>query len=265
MSDVLITGASGTLGRLVARQLRASSHPVRLLVRRAPTAPPGFSHAIGDLRDGATLLAALEGVGTVVHCASDPHDAREVDLFGTARLLEAMRATGAKHLIYVSIVGVDRIPLRYYGAKRDAERLVERSGLGWTIQRATQFHQLVDALMATLSRYPLMPIPRHLSFQPLAPTDLAQRLVRHVTDGPAGRPADFGGPDVHTASHLASSWLEAHDRRRPQLPTPLPGRVGRAMKEGANLCPDQAEGNQTWHQYLAEKQPAVQNRSRPTS
>ena len=93
-------------------------------------------------RSGDGLAAAVAGVGVIVHCASDPLRPR-VDIEGTGNLLQAARTAGTSHLVHPSIVGIDRVPYRYYQAKLQAERLLQASGLPWTILRATQFHQLV--------------------------------------------------------------------------------------------------------------------------
>lgn len=256
MSDVLVTGGTGLLGRLVVGGLATTGHTVRVLTRHpqhtaSSATPPAWTYATGDLRTSATLHAALEGIDTVVHCASDPRHGREVDVDGTARLTATMKEMGTGHLIYVSIVGIDRIPLAYYRVKQRAEEVVQRSGVDWTIQRATQFHQLLDTLLAGLCRSPIVPLPRGLRFQPVDPVDLAQHLVQRVGAGPAGRAPDYGGPQVLSVEELARRWLSIHRRRRVIVPAPLPGKVGRALKAGANLCPDQAPaGTRTWQQYL---------------
>ena len=256
MADVLVTGGTGLLGRLVVTQLAADGHAVRVLSRHPPASAPAasaptFTYATGDLRASATLLTALEGVDTVVHCASDPRHGYAVDVDGTGRLIEAMRETGCDHLVYVSIVGIDRIPLAYYRVKEQAEQVIQRSGIGWTIQRATQFHSLLDSLLGGICRLPVVPLPRGLRFQPVEPADLARHLARRVTVGPAGRVADFGGPEVLTVEELARSWLDARNRKRLIVPAPLPGKIGRALKAGANLCPEApVAGTRTWRQYL---------------
>ncbi len=255
MNTTLVTGGTGLLGRAVVDRLAGAGHSVHVLTRRsvepvARDARNEVRYVSGDLRDGAGLDEALDGVDTVVHCASDVTHAGATDVAGTARLVDAMRTAGAQHLVYVSIVGVDRIPISYYKAKLATEGLIENSTVSWTIQRATQFHQLLDALLRKLSRTPMLIIPNALRFQPVDPDDLAARLVAHVAGGPAGRAPDFGGPEVHTAAYLARTWMAAHGRRRLIAPAPLPGKLGRALKDGANLCPDHADGQWTWDQFL---------------
>jgi uncharacterized protein YbjT (DUF2867 family) len=133
---ILITGGSGTLGRAVVERLLAAGHAVRVLSRRPrPASVPAKAEWItGDLLVGDGLAGAVAGVAAVVHCASDPRRPR-VDVDGTRKLIEAARAAGTPHLVDISIVGVDRVPYRYYQAKLAAERLIQASGLPWTILR----------------------------------------------------------------------------------------------------------------------------------
>jgi hypothetical protein len=141
---ILVTGGSGTLGRGVVDRLLAADHQVRVLSRRPRPAgtPTALGWVTGELVSGRGLAAAVADVAVIVHCASNPLRPR-VDIDGTRNLVEAARAAGIWHLIDISIVGVDRVPYRYYQAKLQAERLIQASGLPWTILRATQFHQLV--------------------------------------------------------------------------------------------------------------------------
>jgi uncharacterized protein YbjT (DUF2867 family) len=245
--NVLVTGGSGRLGRLVVDRLRSVGQRVRVLTHRAPTADDMVQ---GDLRDGTGLGAALDGVDAVVHCASDPRASAEVDLTGTRRLVDAALGAGSPHLVYVSIVGVDRIPWRHYRAKYDAERLVAGSGLPWTIQRATQFHPFLATMLEQLARPPVLLVPHSFRFQPVDPADVADRLVQQVASGPAGRAPDFGGPEVLDLTDLARTWLQATGRRRPILPVPVPGSLGKAFRAGRNLCPDHADGRGTWQEFL---------------
>ena len=249
-TDVLVTGGSGLLGRLVVDRLRTAGQGVRVLTHRTPT---GHDMVQADLRDGTGLGAALEGVGAIVHCASDARASSEVDVTGTRRLVDAALGSGSPHLVYVSIVGVDRIPWRYYRAKRDAERLVAGSGLPWTIQRATQFHPFLAAMLEQLARPPVLLVPRSFRFQPVDPADVADRLVRQVAAGPGGRAPDLGGPEVLELTDLAHTWLQATGRRRPVLPVPVPGSLGKAFRAGANLCPEHAEGRRTWQEFLESR------------
>ena len=244
MAAVLVTGGTGTLGRHLVPQLRQAGHDVRVLSRR-----PGPDVMTGDLTTGEGLAAAVEGVDVVVHAATDPLRARRVEVAGTERLLEAARTAAVDHLLYVSIVGVDRHRLPYYKAKWRTEQIVEAAGVPWTIFRATQFHELLDKTFSAM-RGPRV-APRGFRFQLLAADEAAGRIVALVGAGPGGRVADMGGPEVREMHDLARVWLAARGKRRPVLRPPLPGAIAGAFRSGVNLCPDQADGATTWEQWLA--------------
>ncbi|MEU8638902.1 NAD(P)H-binding protein [Amycolatopsis sp. NPDC048633] len=238
---ILVTGGTGQLGTAVVTRLRAAGEEVRVLSRgSAPGTVPG------DLRTGRGIDSALAGVDTVVHCATDfRHETR------LARtLVEAARWAGAPHLVYVSIVGVDRVPLGYYRAKHETEEIIAASGLPYTIQRATQFHALVRTLFAGASRLPVLPVPR-VRFQPVDVRDVAERLAGLALGDPAGRAPDFGGPEILAAAELAQAVAEASGRRRRIVSVSVPGETFRAYASGGHLAPEHLDGTITFAQYLA--------------
>lgn len=250
MQPILVTGGSGTLGRAVVRRLVDLGHPVRALTRRGAEPVPA-EWFTGDLTTGVGLEDALAGVTAVVHCASDPRRPRS-DVEGTARLVDAARRTGVLHLVYVSIVGIDRVPLAYYQAKLQTEGLVERSAVPWSILRATQFHQLVAGLLGALARLPILPAPAGLRFQPLEAAEVADRLVEIALRPPVGHAPDMGGPEARDLGDLARAYLRARRLRRPVLALPVPGRVAAAIRQGALLVPEAPGGLRTWEEFLAE-------------
>jgi uncharacterized protein YbjT (DUF2867 family) len=260
---ILVTGATGTLGREVVRQLAGGDLVVRVLSRRprrddlnAADPLAGVPEwAVGDLGTGEGIDAALAGVDTIIHCASDQRRAKR-DLPGVRRFLDAARRAGVAHLVYISIVGVDLVPVGYYRVKLTEERMIEDSGVAWTVLRATQFHDLVRVILATLARSPVMPIPSGVSAQPIDVRDVAARLVELAARRPAGRAPDLGGPQIRAMADLAACYLRAAGKRRLVLPVRLPGRVFRAYRQGGHLTPANAAGRRTFDEYLAE-QPTV--------
>ena len=145
---VLVTGGSGRLGREFVPLLSAAGHSVRILSRVQRTGPDlRLSHVVGDLTTGAGLTESVADIDAIVHLASDSRNAHAVDVEGTQRLVEVARAAGVKHLLYCSIVGIDRIPFRYYECKLEAERLIAESRVPFSILRATQFHSFVAVLL----------------------------------------------------------------------------------------------------------------------
>jgi uncharacterized protein YbjT (DUF2867 family) len=247
MSPVLVTGGTGLLGRTVVAHLTAAGHAARVLSRTSDR--PGV--VPGDLRTGAGLEAAVAGVGAIVHCASEPRDPQRVDVAGTRRLMAAARRAGRPHLVYVSIVGVDRIPWAYYRAKLVAEQEVALSGLPWTILRATQFHEFAADLLDRLTRLPLIPAPRGWRLQPIDVDEVAAQLAAAVDAGAAGRLPDLGGPEVLALQDLLRGYLRAARRRRLVVPLPMPGSFSAAFRAGANLAPDGRGGGRTFAEFLA--------------
>jgi len=248
---ILVTGGTGTLGRAVVERLLAAGREVRVLSRRpAPAAgAPPYTWMTGDLRTGEGIDPAVAGVDGIIHCASGPRG----DVEAARCLIEAARRAGNPHLIYISIVGVDRVPLGYYRAKLDVERLIESSGLPWTMLRATQFHDLILRGCAMLARLPVMPVPAGTSFQPIEVCEVANRLVELSTAPPAGRVPDMGGPEIRSTGDLARSYLRAADRHRRVLPVPIPGAIFSAYRAGGHLAPDRAAGRLTFEEFLAER------------
>ncbi|WP_460063410.1 SDR family oxidoreductase [Streptomyces sp. YKOK-I1] len=244
MTTILVTGGTGTLGRLVTERLRADGHEVRVLSRHSRP------YAV-DLREGGPALdAALTGVDTVVHCASTP---RGGDEKAAAQLIAAARRAGVRHLVYISIVGVDRVPFGYYRAKLAVERLVADSGLGWTVLRATQFHDLVLQVLEALARVPVLVLPAGVSDQPVEVAEVTDRLAELAAGEPAGRVEDMAGPEVRTFESLARAYLKASGKRRRVVNLPLFGAAYRAFRAGGHLAPERAVGKGTFEDFLTAR------------
>ena len=254
MQRIVVTGGNGGLGRVLVQQLVAQGHAVRVMSRQpAPAAAAPYEWAQADLRTGAGLAAALAGAETVVHAASSPFaQTHDVDVEGTRRLAEAARAAGTGHLLYVSIVGIERIPMAYYRSKLAAERVIEASGLPWTIARATQFHSLLDAMLRRFTAGPLLLVPASAQFQSVDTGEAAAQIACHALAGPRGRAPDIGGPEVLRLGDMARAWLAAQGRRQALVPLPaLDGRL-RALRAGCATCPGQRIGRITWAEWLAQ-------------
>jgi uncharacterized protein YbjT (DUF2867 family) len=251
MRTILVTGGTGNLGRPTTARLRTAGHDVRVLSRRRG---PGLT--TGDLTEGTGLREALNGVGTVLHLATSRGRA---DAAQTRNLIEALRPSGVEHLIVISIVGIDRIPLAYYRSKLETEQLVEQSGLAYSVLRATQFHNLVDEVLTAQRFLPLLLAPS-IKLQPIAVDDVAIRLTELAAGPPAGRVPDIGGPEQRSVRDLARYWQQAAGSRRPIVPVRLPGKAFGAFAAGAAMTGDTTYGQKTFAEYLADRFTAEVNR-----
>ena len=245
--DVLVTGGTGRLGRLVVERLTDGGHRVRQMSRRG-TGPGGVR---GDLATGRDLPAALAGAEVVVHAASDARgDYWQADVAGTRRLVQAVDRDRLRHLVFISIIGVDRIPYGYYHAKFAAEQVLLASGLPVTLLRITQFHDFVDELLATARRGPILPVPMGWRVQPVDVGDAAAYVASVASGPPSGDVVEYGGPEELTAAELARAWVAAKEPSAHVVATPLPGKLSTTIRDGAALPTSGERGARTYREHL---------------
>lgn len=248
--NILVTGGTGLLGGEVVAHLAGRGHRVRILSRTSR--PHGHADVVaGDLGTGAGLADALAGVDAVVHLASDPKRPQQVDVEGTRHLLTAAAAAGVRHLVYISIVGADRIPLGYYRAKVAVEQLIEQSGIPYTILRASQFHEFTAATLGPLAKLPLTLAPRGWRIQPVDTGVVAVHLADAVDAGPAGRLPDLAGPQELTLAEAVRQLRAAAGRRTRIMSVPVPGAFSRAWRAGAATARPTA--GRTFAEFLADR------------
>jgi uncharacterized protein YbjT (DUF2867 family) len=257
-TDVLVTGGTGTLGRHVVPLLLDAGCDVRVLSRNRQEAADGIEHVTGDLLQDEGIEAAVDGIGTVVHLAGSSKGDDEA----TRNLVRAAARTGAPHLVYISVIGTDRVPLAgrldrmmfgYFGAKLGAEQAVAGSGLPWTTLRAAQFHDLMLTVAEGMAKLPVLPVPSGFRFQPVDTGEVAARLVELALGPPAGLVPDIAGPRVLTMDEILRTYLQARGKHRLMVPLRMPGKAAGAFRAGANLAPERAVGQRTWEDFLADR------------
>jgi uncharacterized protein YbjT (DUF2867 family) len=215
VSEVLVTGGTGHLGQQLVPLLLEDGHDVRVLSRRADAEVPGVRVVRGDLTTSEGVEEAMRGAGVIVHCASGTgkarsltyRSARRTDVVATARMLELAKRHGTPHIVYTSIVGVDRIPLGYYRAKLECEHVIEASELPYTILRTTQWHSLAWEFCLRLTRPPAAIVPRGMRAQLLDPSEVAERMRDLVNASPSGRAPDMGGPEILTSRDVVDVFI----------------------------------------------------------
>ena len=148
--QVLVVGATGTLGRQIARQALDAGHQVRCMVRTPRKASFlqewGCELTRGDLLEPASLDYALEGMDAVIDAATsrpdDPHSVYETDWDGKLNLFRACEKAGVKRLVFLSLLAAEKhrqVPLM--DIKYCIEKLLEASELDYTILQGAAFMQ----------------------------------------------------------------------------------------------------------------------------
>lgn len=232
---ILVTGGTGILGRPTVDLLRASGHDVRVLSRSTG----------GDLTTGAGVAEALVGADTLLHLATS---ASKKDVPQTQRLMDAAAAAGVKHVVYISIVGVDVVPYSYYRAKFECEQIIERSGIPFTILRATQFHDFIRMFLDLQRKLPVI-LAIDVPDQPIAVEEVAERLVELTLAEPSGRAADIGGPEQLRLLDAIATLQKHAGTRKPVWTIPLFGTTIRAFRAGHHMTTMPGYGRQTFEEY----------------
>ena len=251
-SSILVTGGTGTLGRHVTPLLLDAGCKVRVLSRRSREHKDGFEFVTGDLLKDEGIEPAVDGAEIVLHLAGGPKGDDEA----TRNLVRVAARAGVQHLVCISVIAADRVPIGYFRSKLGAERAVAESGLPWTTLRAAQFHDLVLTVLQKMAKLPLLPVPGGVRLQPVDSRDVAARLVELTLDEPAGLVPDLAGPNVYGMADLIRGYLRARGKHRLTMPVRVPGKAGRVYRAGENLSLEGADvGTRTWEDFLAERLP----------
>ena len=256
---IVVTGGTGGLGRRVVARLRDKGRSVRVLSRHPGDSQQGVEHMAADLTTNQGVDEAISGAEIVVHCAGVGKI--KEDTAQAQNLVVAAKRGGVRHLVSISVVGAERIPVRsavdrlmfaYFASQRAKELVIEQSGLPWTNLRATQFHDgFILAMVRAMSKMPIVALPAGIRFQPVDADEVADALVELALGAPVGQAPDFAGPEIYDAENLVRSYLVAIGKHRPILKITMPGAAAAAIREGANLAPDRAVGRRTWEEFLA--------------
>jgi uncharacterized protein YbjT (DUF2867 family) len=261
MTHVLVTGGTGRAGRPVVKRLRDLDCDLRVLSHTREGVVDGVEYVLADLVTDEGTEEAVRGAEIIIHCAGAPNPGADQAM--TANLVRAVRRLEREpHLVKISVVGVDRVPVGrglskamfgYFESMRVTERAVEDSGLPWTILRATQFFDAVALVARVLVRLPVVPVAAGVRFQPVDTGEVASRLVELALGPPHGLAPDLGGPTAYPMADLITGYLRTVGKRRPLVPVRLPGKLAAIVRAGANLpAPGATLGHRTWEDFLSE-------------
>lgn len=206
---IVVIGGSGLIGTKLVTRLRRCGHDVV-----AASLDTGVNIITGE-----GLSRAVEGAEVLVDVANSPsfEDQAALEFFETAgrNLLAAERSAGVRHHLTLSVVGSNRLAdSGYLRAKLAQERLVETSGIPYTILRSTQFFEFVGAIVdsATVAdRVRLSPA----LFQPVAADEVVAVLTDLALELPLNSIVEVAGPEARPMDEMAREYLTAiHDNRQ---------------------------------------------------
>jgi uncharacterized protein YbjT (DUF2867 family) len=238
---ILLTGATGTIGKAVLPRLVETGEPLRALVRD----PRGLGRHrvdvritlgdLGEMRDPKIRRQALRGVHTVIHLAAAIRDqpaakVEELNGLATARLLRAAEQAGVERFVFFSALGTSEFQrTRFFRAKALAETAVAESPLRTTVFAPSIVYDRNDPwvrLMKRLALLPALPISGSgdAAFQPIWAQDVARCVIAELDrarDGERTRRYELAGPETLTYRQMGELIAASIGRRRPSVGVPL--------------------------------------------
>lgn len=222
--SLFIAGATGFVGRHLLQALPAEGQNVRCLVRSQSKAELcsayGFDTFNGNITDRERLRGSLEGVKTVIHLVGIIEEHNEqtferVHLEGTANLIEESLSSSVKHFFYQSALGASlESPFPYYRTKAEAEEIVKRSGIPYTIFRPSLIvgpgDKFSKSIVELLQLGPVVPVPGNgkSRMQPVFISDWVQCMMQVIESGEAsGKVYEFGGPEQLSYNDILNVYM----------------------------------------------------------
>lgn len=270
---ILLTGATGTVGRAVLSRLADSAEPVRCLVRDPRRLGPErvrVQIVLGDLADPGSFRNALRGVDTVIHLAASIRDQprgsiEELNGMATMRLVRAAERAGARRFVFFSAMGASpQSSTRFMRSKALATEAVQRADLQTTIFRPSIVYTPGDPWLTLLERMawlPMVPVSGsgRALYQPIWAEDAADAVLAalDLPDSAKRRTFDLAGPDALSYDDLVRIVLRPLDRNRPLMHVPL--FLVRAGLHGLERVMG-ASAFATWEEALLMEEPMITTR-----
>jgi uncharacterized protein YbjT (DUF2867 family) len=231
---ILVTGASGTLGKEISRQLTQEKRDFRCLVRKTSQIKEleemGASLSYGDVTDKESLRKAMQGVTHVIstHCLGMPKKGLscwDVDYQGNLNLIELFKENGGGKIVYISAIGSAlHSPFQLHKVKRLVDNALTVSGLDYTILRPSGFFSDFTMSAKVVQKYHLYPSMGRgdHKVQGIHVGDLAYCAINALDNSKASHQAFYiGGPEVLTYTQIAATFAKVLGHNVRVFPIPM--------------------------------------------
>jgi uncharacterized protein YbjT (DUF2867 family) len=242
---VVVIGGSGLIGSQVVDLLGQHGHEA---------IPASLASGVNTItKEG--LSDVLSGADVVIDVSNSPSFADDdVMAFfrtSTTNQLEAEQAAGVRHHVALSVVGCDRAPdSGYLRAKVAQERLIEDSGVPYSILRATQFFEFSQRIADGAAVGDEVRLP-HVAYQPMASGDVAAAVARTAVGPPLGAVKEIGGPDRFRFDEFIRTALAKGGDPRPVVVDPQAAYFGQVLAEDTLVPGPDAELGKTGYEEWA--------------
>ena len=221
---IVVIGGTGLIGSKTVAILRQRGHDV------VAASPQSGVNTI----TGQGLTEALAGAQVVIDLANSPsfEDKAVLEFFETSErnLLPAAAAAGVRHHVALSIVAIDRTDNGYFRAKVAQEKLIETSGVPYTIVRATQFMEFLRGIADSSAVGNTVRLPP-VMFQPIAADDVAAIVAETALAAPRNGIVEIAGPERAPFNELVARYLRAVGDPRQVVSDPEAGYWGGRVEE----------------------------------
>lgn len=211
---IVVIGGTGLIGSKTVAVLHRCGHEVVVVSRKCGV----------DTFTGSGLKEAIAGAEVVIDLSNAlSSDAQSLlEFFETSgrNLLSVEAAAGVRHHVVLSIVGIDRVPDQgYYRAKVAQEKLIEDSGIPYTIIRATQFLEFLSSIADAHTVGNVVKLPPGL-LQPIAADDVAAFVAKVALAGPRNGITEIAGPERAQFGEIVARYLKSVDDPRSVVKDP---------------------------------------------
>lgn len=246
MNKILVTGGTGTLGKVFTKILDEKNIEYLILSRSNQSGSKKI--VVADLLNNQGVEEALKGIDIIFHLATD----LKKDVVMTQNLLNAIGKESNVHLVYISIVGIDKVPFSYYKQKLASENAIKSSGVSFTILRATQFHEFIYQIISTFLKFPIGFLPKRIVSQPIQIEVVANELFKLSQQPAAGKTFEIGGIKNMTLQQMATEWMLLTGKKKWVLNLPVFGELGKAFYNGSLTTANRSKESITWKQWLSQ-------------